>query len=357
MHMKILVATPYYPPHTGGVETHVKNKVDNLRARGFDVWVVTSTRCSTYQNLITVPCLNIPYSPIPIKFPVIKADIYHSHIPSPFFSKKISDLNLKPHVVTYHNDVIIPGRVYGLKFPGLSRKIIEKINEKVTREILDKADVIISTTRSYSITSNILRDYQNKIEIIPNGINLEEYNPSGRKERKNIITYVGRLVEYKGLPLLIRALKLIKKDVKYTLVVIGEGEDKIRLKALAAKYNINAKFTGWLPPSEKIYWLRKSKVLVLPSKTRLEAFGIVLLEAMACQTPVLAYDTPGVSEIAELGGFTFRDVNELAQRIEELLLNDKLVIKLGKRGREKVKEKFSWNKIIERLKKLYESLV
>jgi glycosyltransferase involved in cell wall biosynthesis len=96
-----------------------------------------------------------------------------------------------------------------------------------------------------------------------------------------------------------------------------------------------------------------AELLVLPSNTRLEAFGIVLLEAMACKTPVLAFDTPGVSEVAKNGGFVFSSISELSQLILELHGNEGLRRALGDKGRRAVEEKYSWDIVVDRIEELY----
>ncbi|AEA46730.1 glycosyltransferase family 4 protein [Archaeoglobus veneficus] len=353
---RVAMATPYYPPHIGGVEIHSKNLAEGLKARGYDVVVISSTGSD-----VVVPSIPIPYSPIPLFFPNINANIYHSHVPSPFFARKLAKLAVhssKPHIVTYHNDVVVPPKVGGHRIPSSIARWVEKINDFLIEPVLEKADVIIATTRSYAESSPILSKFMEKVEIVPNAVNVSEFTPGkDAGEREAIVLYVGRLVEYKGLPLLIKAMAEVQRRINAKLVVVGEGEDRKAFERLAAKLGVNVTFTGRLPKDDVVRWMGKARVLVLPSFSRLEAFGIVLLEAMACSTPVLAANIPGVSEVASEGGLTFSNDSELAELIVKLLSDDKLATELGNRGRKAVEQKYDWNVVLDRIEEIYGALL
>ncbi len=347
--MKVILTTPYYLPHLGGVEVHVQNLALKLKLKGYEVEVVTSAGFDDSVKVRTVPSIPIPYSPIPLRFPKVCGDVYHSHIPSPFFAREIAKRRLKPHVVTYHNDVVIPERVDGRRIPAKIGKIVEKINEDVTVPILESADVIIATTESYAESSPILGEFD--VEIVPNAIDVEKYEFCNEKD--DYVVYVGRLVEYKGLPILLEAMKIIQRELPIKLVVVGDGEDRQRFEKLAKELRVDVEFKGRLPEREKIDVIKRARILVLPSQSRLEAFGIVLLEAMACGTPVIGSNTAGVRDVAREGGLVFYDVEDLADKILKLATNDRLARSLGKKGRMRVEEKYDWNAVIGRIEEIY----
>ena len=118
--------------------------------------------------------------------------------------------------------------------------------------------------------------------------------------------------------------------------------------------NVKAVFLGKVSYNNVIHLISKTKCLVLPSKNRLEAFGIVLLEAMASGTPVIASNIPGVRWVAEKGGFTFRSVEELRSLIDNL--DEKTVKIIGRKGR-KFAEKHDWEIIAKKVEKIYKELV
>jgi len=347
--MKIAQITPYYPPHIGGVEIHVKELSERLSER-HQVKVVSS--CGNGGGdvtVITVPSINFPYSPIPITFPRLEADIHHSHVPSPTFAFRARDKH--PHIVTYHNDVVVPSKVNGLVVPGFVASSIEKLNEKLVRPVLEKAELIIATTESYAETSEVLKEYLYKVEIVPNAVDVSLFQPV--EEKEPYVIYVGRLVEYKGLGMLIEAMREVQVHEDIQLVVVGDGEDRKRFEMMASKHGLNARFTGRVGLEKLRNLISRAEILVLPSFTRLEAFGIVLLEAMACKTPVLAFDTPGVSEVAKHGGYVFSTTSELAQLILELHADEGLRRSLGEKGRKAVEEKYSWDVVVDRIEALY----
>jgi len=356
--MKVVMTTPYYPPHIGGVEVHAKNLARGLKKRGHDVEVVTSIGEDEEVRVKTVKSIQIPYSPIPLRFPDVSGDVYHSHVPSPFFARGLMKKGCKPHVVTYHNDVVVPEKVDGRKIPEFVARWIERKNLELIKPVLDSAEVVIATTRSYAETSPVLKDYMHKIEIVPNAVYVGDFQPGvDAGERDPIVLYVGRLVEYKGLPVLIRAMKDVQSKVECRLVVVGDGEDRKRFEELARKLGVKAEFKGKVPDKEVREWMRKSRVLVLPSRSRLEAFGIVLLEAMASGTPVIASGIPGVADVAREGGLTFESEEELSHHIAEVLTNDELATNLGRKGRNAVEQKYDWSIVLDKIEKIYSDLI
>jgi glycosyltransferase involved in cell wall biosynthesis len=95
--MKVMQISPYFPPHLGGVEYHVKGLSDGLLKRGYNVSVASSCGKGNFE-FTRIPSINLYYAPFPLRLPRIEADVFHSHVPSPifaFFFRKSA-----PHVVT-----------------------------------------------------------------------------------------------------------------------------------------------------------------------------------------------------------------------------------------------------------------
>lgn len=346
--MRILQVSPYFPPHLGGVEYHVKELADGLSRRGHQVTVASS--CGSWNNdFILILSIDLFYVPVPVKRPSIEADIYHSHVPSPLFAFMLRDSS--PHVITYHNDVVIPGNLNGYNLPRSIGAAVEGINRGIIRPILDRAKIIISTTRSYAETSPVLKDYIHKTRIVPNAVDISLY-PRVQKKRGYVL-YAGRLLHYKGIESLIHAMKEVQKRADLELVLVGDGYDRHRLERLATKLAVRARFTGRLDRASFIEALSHAELLVLPTQNRLEAFGIVLIEAMACETPVLAFNTPGVAEIAEEGGMVYSSPEELSDMILELHRSPDLRRSLGRKGRVAVEEKYSWTQALDLVESVY----
>lgn len=349
--MKILQVSPYFPPHLGGVEYHVKELSKGLAGRGHAVHVASS--CGSWEKDFTrIPSIDLFYAPLPLRLPKIAADIYHSHIPSPLFAFMLRKAS--PHVVTYHNDVVVPSRLNGHRLPHRFGKSLEWVNRRLVKPILDEAEIVVATTKSYAETSPVLRDYLYKIRIVPNAVDSSAFLHD--RQKKGYVLYVGRLVNYKGIESLLEAMSMVQKKTNLDLVLAGEGYDRRRLQDLAIRLNVKANFTGRLERARLIDLMSQAEMLVLPTASRLEAFGIVLLEAMACEVPVLAFDTPGVNEVALQGGRVFTSTKDLARNILEMHENEPLRSSLGRQGRQAVQEKYSWRSALDKIELVYEEV-
>jgi len=355
--MKIILLSSYFTPHVGGVERHVEGLARNLHERGFEVEVITSSSSGRGNFPFSVRrwwSIHLPYSPIiPFlrrRLERIEGDIFHSHTPPPFFSHA---LRKSPHVITYHCDVELPSSYRGIPIPkGISKAILRK-TERMLCEALERAEAVIATTRSYAESSRILKNKD--FRVIPNAVDPKEFEGE-EIEKEPLILFVGRLSYSKGVDVLIKALREL--EVRARCVIIGDGEDRRRFEALAKELGTEVEFTGYLPREEVIRNMKRASLLVLPSISRLEAFGIVLLEAMACGTPVAASDIPGVGEIAREAGFVFPagDYRRLAEIINEVLSDEQKVRRIGERAKKVVKEKYSWDVVVERIIELYEEV-
>ncbi|MFC2143722.1 glycosyltransferase, partial [Candidatus Aenigmatarchaeota archaeon] len=183
----------------------------------------------------------------------------------------------------------------------------------------------------------------------------------GSSRDKNTIVYIGRIVPQKDLKTLIKAFSIVVKKHDVRLRIIGEGNEKKELETLARKLGIekNITFTGRIENHNDIVKEMKSAtLLVLPSKK--ECFGIVPLEAMACNLPVISTKTEGPRDYMKnyYNGFLTEIGNEkeLAKRIIEILEDEKLYKKIQINGR-KTAEGYDWDIIIKRIADVYRGMV
>ena len=385
--MRIVQASCYYPPHVGGVENHVKELANALSEAGNELKILTadippirddlSLSTGTGTSMITITrfrAIELFPGYVPFIFGLsrirdIEADVFHSHCPPPFFSQAFKKEKKHPHVITYHFDLEVPERVGSLKIPAVMAKFVERVyNRHYALQLLDACDAIIVTGRSYAETSPVLSKFSSKCEVIPNGIDIRKFDAAiedvkaSIKRNKNIL-FVGRLVYPKGIEYLIRAMPGVLKEVpEAKLVIVGRGEDRASLEKLVRSYELTQKveFRGFLSFKELVKSYLEASVFVLPSFTRLENFGIVLLEAMACRTPVIASDIPGVRENITGGNgllFTPGDVDGLSDCIVRIISDDRRVMRMGEAGRKLVETKFDWRLIAQQVMRVYESLV
>lgn len=288
-------------------------------------------------------------------------DIIHTHVPTPWssdWSNIISRIKKKPLVVTYHNDII--GN-------GIADYIARFYNSTTLKLLLARADKIIITQDDY-INSPHLQNYKDKVVTIPNGVDTQMFKPAQNPRRKNQIFFLSvldKFHKYKGLDYLLESLVDVKKvipDVK--LIVGGKGEllEFYRSKTEELGLEDNVEFKGFLSDEEVISCYQESELFVLPSISSLqEGFGIVVLEALSCETPVISTTIVGVSDdvIKTQSGIIIEPKNTgmLTESIVKILSDKKLIEDMGKRGRQLVKEKYEWKKISESIHKLYEELL
>ncbi|MFC1989489.1 glycosyltransferase [Chloroflexota bacterium] len=210
-----------------------------------------------------------------------------------------------------------------------------------------------------------------KIEIIPHGIDLSEYDDlpaRGEFRRKynldndqRIILYLGRIHKVKGLDLLIKAFVSVAKTLNDAKLVIAGPDDGHLgvLKGLVKELRIEGKvlFTGPLYEREKLEAYVDCDVYVLPSVY--EIFGITVLEAYACGTPVIVTDRCGIADVvnAQAGLVVEYDKDQLRDAILHMLSNDALRREFGKKGKILVRDKFNWGKITEQVESVYSGVL
>ena len=211
---------------------------------------------------------------------------------------------------------------------------------------------------------------EHKIEIVPNGIDLSEFDnlpKRGEFRRKyglgdqRIILYLGRIHKIKGLDLLAKVLTDLSQALSnIKLVIVGPDDGYLpSLKKLIADLGINDKvlFTGPLYGQEKLKAYVDADVYVLPSVY--EIFGVTVLEACACGTPVIVTDRCGIADVinGQAGLVVPCEKEQIQHALLHMLGNDKLRQEFGERGKLLVREKFKWEKIAEQVEKVYRGIL
>ena len=297
------------------------------------------------------------------------AEVIHAHFSTPpgeIAGARCARKKKVPFVLTYHGD----GQE---SFGGFIRKTaLSFYNKYLLDKVLSYADTIISPSEYYISESRFLGKYKDKIVVIPNGINIEDFEIPYSKEQcreklalpieKDIILFVGNLIQYKGPNVLVKAMQIVAKEVPDTeLVFVGSGKMKDELEMLSKKLGVekHVKFAGFVEESLKPLYYRAGDVFVLPSTMNTEVFPLVLLEASASGLPMVVSDLDTFKCIIEDGynGIVTkrRDENSLADAIIYLLTNEDIRKKMGKNARKKV-EDYSWERIAEETEKVYEDV-
>jgi len=386
--LKVLTAAIRYPPSPGGAETHAHEVAKELVARGHDVTVYTSDllREHPFEHLdqpydlvegVSVvrnrayrlgEALHYPMMPGQVRILREPADVLHSHSFG-YFHTNVMALRRKlrdtPLVITphYHPPETMQG--------GTARHLLRKMyDNNLANWVFDQADVIIAVSRGeLSSMAHHINDL-GKVRVIPNGIHFtrfEELPGSGDfREPRGIegpmLLYVGRLAVNKRMEVVIQSMpELVRAHPDLTLVIAGPddgvGEEWKELTTTLGVAD-NVRFEGFLSEEDMIAAYHDADVFVLPSEW--EAFGIVLLEAMACRTPCVCADRGGAPEVIDEGGTGFvaayGDVEEWTDRIGQLLGDDTLRRRMGDAGRQRVQERFVWPAIVDQILEVYREL-
>jgi len=380
--MKICMLVPYFYPHTGGTEKYVKDLSIALTQSGHEVTVI-STNLPAEKNapaeemmsgfkVIRLPAMNLfSYLPVTKKKFDLKMlegfDIVHCHVPSFGFLREVVGKLPQPVIVTYHCDITVSEKYYGIKVPKFFIKAVEKNSNVMARMQLKHAEVVYNTTKTYADTSPVLKHVKN-VRHIPIGIFHDHIDEMQKKlgltdKDKNTkqLLWLGRMAGNKGCDYMVKAMPAILKKFPDTkLVICGDGEEKAHINSLIDQFGIrkSVEMYGMVTFDVLVKLFYKSLVYVFPSINRLEAFGIVQLESFANYTPVICSDIPGPNAVMDVGttGYLVPKQNPaaIAEKCIEMLSNPQKAIEMGKAGRRLVETKYDWGNIVKQVLALYD---
>jgi glycosyltransferase involved in cell wall biosynthesis len=221
------------------------------------------------------------------------------------------------------------------------------------------------------------KHYESVAEILPLSVNLALYRTDpartiqqrhmlGISSERIVFGYVGRLVAEKGIGTLLSALELLQ-DVPWDLLLVGSGplEEELRERVMRmGSKGDRVKFIGYVPHEEAPRWLALFDVLILPSETRAnwkEQFGRVLVESMACGTPVIGSDSGEIPHIIEItgGGLVFPEGNAfaLAEALRRLAQSAELRASLAAHGQRSVASLYDQRRLVGKFASVIEAAV
>lgn len=202
---------------------------------------------------------------------------------------------------------------------------------------------------------------EKNISVVPPGTDFERYKPAPEIRRKPIILHVGRLKKYKSTDhLLYAAQKLKERGRDFEVVIVGTGDDQPRLKALAVKLRIadRVRFTGFVTEEEKIRLYQQSTVLVESSIK--EGWGLIVIEANACGTPVVVARSPGLVDSSRDGVnglfYDYGNIDQLTQKLDLLLTDQTLCRRLGSQAVDWAKQ-WTWDGAADKIYELIKETV
>jgi len=248
---------------------------------------------------------------------------------------------------------------YGVEIRWLKKKFPFLI--KPFTILINKSDKITAiSTHTAKELENIVAK---KIEIVPFSAAIEERK--GQLTDAREIIFVGRLVERKGVKYLIEAIAKVRDEIPHRLVIIGDGPERETLERLTEDLCLEERvtFTGRISDGALFRHYERCSFLVLPAvydrKGDIEGLGVVLIEAMSYNKPVIASNAGGITDVVENGvtGLLVPpgDSAALAHAIKTLATDDALRKKLGAKAKVVIDEKFNWDKIVSGLITLYQN--
>ena len=380
--IKVLQVNKLYAPHTGGVEKVVQDIAEGLKDKVDMKVLVCQTKGRTTVDIINGVEITRAgsvgmFSSMPISFSFFSylrklskdCDILHFHMPFPLGDAAYFLSGFKGKVVVWwHSDIV-------------RQKALMKIYKPLMNKFLQRADCIIVATEGHINGSKYLSPYRKKCVVIPFGIDTHAISdttvqssssisrdlPQSESEIQAVhssikkILFIGRLIYYKGVSVLLDAFKNIQGAQLY---IAGDGTLKEHLMKQAQDLGVsdNVFFLGKVSDEKIRELLNDCNFLVLPSIANSEAFGLVQIEAMACSKPVINTLLPtGVPYVSlhEQTGLTVPpgDAAALHIAMQRLIDNDNERMQMGIRAKARVLEYFTMKGMLDSVYELYKKLL
>jgi rhamnosyl/mannosyltransferase len=359
----------YYPETMGGIEQVIFQIAEGCAIHGFDAEVLyLSDRGAarnervghhvTHRAKLDLHVASTGFSLSAFKdFAELaeQADIIHYHFPWPYmdlvhFASRVR----KPTVASYHSDIV-------------KQKYLFKLYQPLMNRFLSSVDCIVASSPKYAQSSPVLTRFQDKVRIIPYGLDRATYPiPSTAKLEhwrgllgERFFLFVGALRYYKGLDYLLEAARRTQLPV----VIVGGGHLEDELKAHAIHIGLTyVHFLGVLPDEDKAALLQLCYAFVFPSHLRSESFGISLLESAMYGKPMISCEMESGTtfiNIADVTGLVVppRDAVALAQAMASLWQDPVRAAEMGLRAEERYKQVFSASVMAASYADLYQELL
>jgi phosphatidylinositol alpha-mannosyltransferase len=362
--MKIGLVSPYVYPLPGGVTQHVRYLYENLRLRGHDVRIITSShglQRSSEGDVIrigkgfSVPA-NGSVGTLTVSFRYIsqvqavldreRFDLLHFHEPLvPFLSPIVLRESRSVNIATFH-------AYAGYSTPyELGSRVLAGYVERLHGRIA------VSAAARHFIDRYFPGDYK----VIPNGVDVSRFEravPIARwRDGVPNLLFVGRHEPRKGLLELLKAFRVVRRSgYPCRLLIVGSGPQEREARRYVATRRLgDVEFLGRVSDDEKAQLYRTADIYVSPATGR-ESFGIVLLEAMSAGTPIVCSDIHGYKGVVRRGeqGLLVppRDTSALAAALARLLADPELRERMGRAGQARARD-FSWERVTAKVDDYY----
>lgn len=363
--ISVLHVGKYYPPAPGGMERVVQLLCEGEQPTTDSRVLVANTGARTVRErwrgvevtrvsaLASIGSVGVCPA-FPLEMWRARRDVTVLHEPNPLaLVADWASAQSGPLVVWFHSEVLRPQWKYRLMYRPFLRRVLRR------------ASRIVVSSPNLAAHAAELQDFREKCVVIPFGIDTDRLarTPAIDAKVREIsdrfpsprFLFVGRLVPYKGVDVLIDAMR----DVDGTALIVGDGPMRAPLED---RRGPRVHFLGHLSDEDVVAHLHACDVFVLPSVTRAETFGVVQLEAMACGKPVISTNlptgVPWVNRHHETGHVVEPgDASGLAAALSELAKDGDLRRRLGAQARIRVQEQFTLERMTAASSALYREVL
>lgn len=368
--MRVLhVYRTYFPQTQGGAEEVIRQICLNTQRHGVQSRVLCISRqveprvvrraeAAVYRSLLVaeVASCSVSWQALPMFRRLLDwADLVHYHHPWPFadllhFAARVR----QPTVLTYHSDIVRQRLLASLYSPLMTR-------------FLNSVQRIVCTSPNYFATSNVLPRFEDKVDIVPIGLQPDSYPKAtaaqlaeaGERYGDGYFLFVGMLRYYKCLHILLDALQ----GAPYRAVIVGSGPTEKALKRQARELGLtNVVFTGQVSDVLKVALIERSRAVVFPSYLRAEAFGVALLEGAMHGKPLISTEVGSGTSHVNVDGETGLVVTPASHRalreaMDRLHRQPETVRRLGEGARRRFVALFNGELMGDRYVGIYQSLL
>lgn len=370
--MRILHISKYYSPYLGGVENICKYLVEGAVNHETAV-VCFNDKCKDVIEEVNghkvyrvATWINVARQALSLSY---------------FWVLKKAIKEFKPNVIQFHWANPFPAWVLLCVIPKnvkliihwhmdiIKQKHIYPFIKPVETALLKRADMVCVTSPQYRDGSLPLQPFKDKVRIVQNAMDEDNFilrdgdvgkinAIKAKYGNKPIVFFIGRHIQYKGLPHLIEVEKYVKSDCVFVIAGSGPLTDDLKAKSKSSRVH----FVGRLSDEDLKLYHYAASVFAFPSVTKNEAFGVALAEAMYCGTPAVTFTIPGSGvNWVSLNGETGMEVpngddQAYAEAIDKLIGDKELSKHYSENGMKRVRDNFTIPKMVEEMEKCYREL-
>lgn len=359
--MRVLQLTVHLFPNVGGVETHLGDLFASLTKRGWQVFCLAYQPLSTkvawkiFEKEVNLTILRIPwirgFFEKLVSHPALE---FVYLVPGIFLVTPFAIVFARPNVIHAHGlsaavAAVFWGKIFTVK-TIISLHSIYTFSRKglycdFVKLLLKHADFVLSLSKKSNEEVKLLGVEKEKTGVFTYWIDLAKFNiVRDAKKRLNwedkfVVLFVGRLIKEKGLEVLLESVKTWDKKIR--LVIAGSGSMEVEILRVVSKAS-QIQFLGKVDQGDLLFYYSGADCLVVPSISE-EGFGRVIIESLACGTPVIAARRGGISEAMDetVGRFIEVTPESIKNAVEYLYKNPKELFKLSKNARNFVERRYS----------------